>query len=213
MVACPMDKFRPIMQQVVTDATDMPNSTLGGPWALDSEIARGSYLFNFDGITEASVDQWIEVTKLLGVNQIDFHGGSSFRFGDCRPNPGLYPNGRASLKAVIDRLHAAGIKAGLHPYAFFMDKTCDWVTPVPDPRLGKDATFTLSQDISAESTDVPVVESTENMSTITGFFTRNSVTLMVDQELIIYSDISKTSPYAFTKCTRGAHGTKISAHA
>ncbi|NLN75594.1 MAG: hypothetical protein GX139_04745 [Armatimonadetes bacterium] len=213
VVACPMDKFRPIMQQVVTDATDMPKSPLGGPWALDSEIARGSYLFNFDGITEASVDQWIEVTKLLGVNQIDFHGGSSFRFGDCRPNPGLYPNGRASLKAVIDRLHAAGIKAGLHPYAFFMDKTCDWVTPVPDPRLGKDATFTLSQDISAESTDVPVVESTENMSTITGFFTRNSVTLMVDQELIIYSDISKTSPYAFTKCTRGAHGTKISAHA
>lgn len=213
IAACPMSKFRPILQQIVTEAPDVPKSPLGGPWALDSEIAKGSYLFNFDGITEANVDQWIEVTKLLGVNQIDFHGGSSFRFGDCRPNPGLYPNGRASLKAVIDKLHAAGIKAGLHPYAFFMDKTCDWVTPVPDSRLGKDATFTLSQDMSADSTDVPVVESTENMSTITGFFTRNSITLMVDQELIIYSDISKTPPYAFTKCTRGAHGTKVSAHA
>ena len=118
IVASPMAHFRGIFQEVIAASKDLPYNAIGGPWAMDAEINRGSYLFNFDGITEANVDQWIEVVKLLGINQIDFHGGSSFRFGDCRPNPNLYPNGRVSLKAVIDKLHDAGIYAGLqqrHP--------------------------------------------------------------------------------------------------
>ncbi len=106
------------------------------------------------------LDDWIKLAKSLGMNQIDFHGGSSFRFGDCRPNPETYPEGFESLKAVIDKLHAAGIAAGLHTYAFFIDKNCPWVTPVPDPRLAKDATFTLAADLAAEAAAVPVVEST-----------------------------------------------------
>lgn len=213
IVASPMAYFRGIFQEVIPDAPDLPYNPLGGPWAMDAEITRGSYLFNFDGITEANVDQWIEVVKLLGINQIDFHGGSSFRFGDCRPNPNLYPNGRASLKAVIDKLHEAGIYAGLHPYAFFIDKSCSWVTPKPDPRLGRDATFTLAEDLSADAKVLQVAESTEKMSTITGFFVRNSVTLMVDEELIIFGGISKNPPYSFTECTRGAYGTTPANHA
>jgi hypothetical protein len=212
IVGCPMGELRRTMQEVVTNAPQLPHAALGGPWALDAKIARGSYLFNFDGVSETNVDQWIAVAKDMGMTQIDFHGGGSFRFGDCRPNPATYPNGRASLKAVIDKLHAAGIKAGLHTYAFFMDKSCPWVTPKPDPRLGRDATFTLAEDLPANASVAPVVESTEKMSTVTGFFERNSVTLMVDEELITYSGISKTPPYSFTGCTRGAYGTTASAH-
>ena len=116
------------------------------------------------------------------------------------------------MKAVIDRLHAAGILAGLHTYAMFMSKSCPWVTPVPDPRLGKDATFTLAADLAADAKDVPVSESTKDMSTTTGFFVRNSVTLQIDDELITYAGLSKEAPYAFTQCTRGACGTVVSAH-
>ena len=213
IVACPMAEMRPTMQEVVTASPELPHSANGGPWALDGRINRGSYLFNFDGVSEANVDEWIRVVMSMGMTQIDFHGGSSFRFGDCRPNPATYPNGRASLKAVIDKLHAAGIKAGLHTYAFFMDKSCPWVTPKPDPRLGKDATFTLAEDLTADAAAVQVLESTEKMSTVTGFFERNSVTLMVDDELITYGGVSKTPPYSFTTCARGALGTTASSHA
>lgn len=212
IVASAYFDMRSTLQKVVSSALETPYSPIGGPFALDAEINRGSYLFNFGNLSEQTVDEWIDVAKSLGMNQIDFHGGSSFRFGDCRPNPQTYPNGRASLKAVIDKLHAAGIKAGLHTYAFFIDKTCPWVTPVPDPRLGWGAAFTLAEAISPEADIVPVVESTEKMSTVTGFFERNSVTLRVDDELIVYSGISKQPPYSFTGCQRGAHGTKISAH-
>lgn len=213
VIACPPGALRAGLQAAVREAPDLPQSPLGGPWALDAPLNRGSYLFNFDGITEESVDRWIELARSLGITQIDFHGGQSFRFGDCRPNPVRYPQGHASLKTVIDRLHAAGIAAGLHPYAFFIAKDCPWVTPVPDPRLASDAVFTLAQPISAEATDITVDETTQNVSAVTGFFVRNSVTLRIEDELITYTGVQSNAPFGFRGCQRGAYGTKASAHA
>jgi hypothetical protein len=213
LIACTSREMRRVMQEVVSAAPDLPHSPLGGPWALDAEVNRGSYLFNFGNMSEQTVDAWIDVAHAIGFNQIDFHGGSSFRFGDCRPNPETYPQGYASLKAVIDRLHAAGIKAGLHTYAFFIDKTCPWVTPVPDPRLGKDATFTLAAAVKADDAVISLVEPTTRMSAITGFFVRNSVTLQIDDELVTYGGVSHTPPYVFTGCQRGAYGTRAASHA
>ena len=212
VVACPPAELRQVIQEAVTAAPELPHSPIGGPWALGQPINSGSYLFNFGDMTVEKADDWIALAGRLGMNQIDFHGGGSFRFGDCMPNPKTYPDGFDSLKAVVDKLHAAGISAGLHTYAFFIAKNCPWVTPVPDPRLAKDATFTLGGELSAEADVVPVVESTTDMSTITGFFVRNSVTLQIDDELITYGGISKEQPYAFTGCRRGACGTEVSAH-
>ncbi|MBI4607221.1 MAG: hypothetical protein HY721_35095, partial [Planctomycetes bacterium] len=213
VVACPPGLLRDVLKEVVAASPDLPRSPVGGAWALDAEIGRGSYLFNFGGLSEKTADAWIEVARKTGMNQIDFHGGSSFRFGDCRPNPETYPEGFASLKAVIDRLHAAGIAAGLHTYAFFMDKRCPWVTPVPDPRLGTDAVFTLAEPLAADATAARVVEPTSGVSAVTGFFVRNSVTLRIDEELITYSGASKEPPYAFTGLVRGALGTRAAPHA
>ncbi len=213
IVAVPSAGLREALKEAVTAAPELPHSPLGGPWAMDAPINRGSYLFNFGGMTVEKADQWVALCKRLGMTQIDFHGGSSFRFGDCRPNPETYPDGHASLKAVIDKLHAAGISAGLHTYAFFIDKNCPWVTPIPDPRLAKDATFTLAADLAEEADVVPVAESTAAMSAITGFFVRNSVTLQIDDELIVYRGVSKEAPFQFTGCQRGACGTRRSAHA
>ncbi len=212
LIGCPYDELRSVMQEVVTEAEELPHSAIGGPWALDGPSNYGSYLFDFGSLTEDTVDSWIAMAKRLGVTQIDFHGGRSFRFGDFEPAPDLYPNGAASMKAVIDKLHGAGMQAGLHTYAMFMDKKCPYVTPVPDSRLGKDATFTLAEDLLADANRVPVVESTAGMSTITGFFVRNSVTLQIGDELITYSGFTKEAPYAFTECTRGACGTTIAPH-
>ncbi|MCX8052425.1 MAG: hypothetical protein N3B12_01340 [Armatimonadetes bacterium] len=212
LIGCPRSELREAIKEAVNAAPDLPHSSVGGPRALDFPPNRASYLFNFGGLTEQTVDSWIKLAKDLGIPQIDFHGGSSFRFGDCRPNPDWYPEGRASFKRVIDKLHEAGILAGLHTYAFFIDKGCPWVTPVPDPGLAKDATFTLAEDLTANAIDVPVVESTAQMSTTTGFFVRNSVTLRIGDELIIYSGVSKEPPYQFTGCIRGAYGTKASSH-
>jgi len=212
LIGCPQAELRNIMQEVVRSAEELPTTDVGGPFALDAPINRGSYLFDFGQLTEDTVDAWIAFVKKLGLNQIDFHTGSSLRFGDCEPNPDLFPRGRDSVKAVLDKLHDAGLHAGLHTYAFFIDKRTPYVTPVPDPRLGKNATFTLAASLTADDDVVAVEESTEAMSATTGFFIRNSVTLQIGDELITYKGISKEPPYAFTGCTRGAYGTRPAPH-
>lgn len=213
LIGCPQAELRRVLQEVVTEAEELPKSPLGGPWALGQAINQGSYLFNFGDLSLDKVDKWIALCQRLGINQIDFHTGSSLRFGDCRPNPKTYPEGYPSVQAVLDRLHAAGISAGLHTYAFFLAKDSQWVSPVPDPRLAKDAQFTLAEALPAEGDRVAVAESTDKMSTTTGFFVRNSVTLQIDDELITYTGIAKEAPFAFTGCKRGACGTKVAAHA
>lgn len=206
--------IRNVLKEVVRSSPELPQyeNPIGGPWALDAEINRGSYLFDFGDITEETVDQWIALARRFGINQIDFHTGTSLRFGDYTPNPKLFPRGKESVKAVIEKLHESGIAAGLHTYAFFIAKDSPFVTPTPDPGLGKDATFTLAADLSENADTIPVEESVENMSTITGFFVRNSVTLQIDDELITYAALNKETPFAFSNCQRGAHGTKPSLH-
>jgi len=210
LVATPQAKFRAALQEAVADAPELPHSRLGGPWALDAPTNRGSYLFNFGGIARSDIDFWIDLARRLGMTQIDFNG--SFRYGDFRPDPTLYPGGRPDVKAVIDRLHGAGIAAGLHTYAFFLAKDTPWVTPVPDPRLATSRTFTLAADLDPNATTIPVVESTAGVSPITGFFVRNSATLRVGEELILFRGVSERAPFAFTQCQRGVLGTKASAH-
>lgn len=213
IVACPLSRMRSIMKTVVSAAPDLPHSNIGGPWAMDAQINRGSYMLEGDGITTENVNDWIRVAKTLGITQYDFNIGVTMRYGDFLPNPKKYPKGFESVKAVIDRLHSAGIKAGLHTYSCFVAKESKYVSPVPDPRLAKDATFTLAESLTSDATTVTVAESTEKMTTTLGFFAGNSVTIQIDDELITYSGISKNAPYGFTGCVRGACGTKATAHA
>lgn len=219
IIATPTPLLRDTLKIVVSEAEDLPKHRdpayppIGGPWAMDAPINYGSYLFDFGSLTEETVDAWIDLLHRLGFNQVDFHTGTSLRFGDYTPNPKLFPRGRDSIRTVIDRLHTAGIAAGLHTYAFFIAKDSPYVTPEPDPRLGKDATYTLAASIDSMANVIPVLESTANVSLITGFFARNSVTLQIDNELIIFSDVFREAPYGFLGCTRGAHGTRPSDHA
>jgi hypothetical protein len=110
-------------------------------------------------------------------------------------------------------MHEAGLEAGLHTYAFFIAKDTPWVTPIPDRRLAGAATFTLDGDVDTTADMLPVAESTAAISTITGFQIRNSVTLRVDDELIVFSGANKEAPFGFTQCERGALGTTAAPHA
>ncbi|MEI2727209.1 MAG: hypothetical protein V9H26_28040 [Verrucomicrobiota bacterium] len=213
ILGCPQGELRNVIKEAVSAAKDLPQTDRGGPWALDSLANRGSYLIDYPGsISETNVEKWIATAKGIGAMQIDFHTGHTLRFGDYEPDPAIYPKGLESLKAVIDKLHAAGIAAGLHTYAFYVAKNSKWVTPKPDSRLGKDATFTLATALTETNTTVMVTETTKDMSTLTGFQVRNSVTLQIEDELITYTGINKAPPYAFTSCQRGAHGTKVAKH-
>jgi hypothetical protein len=213
IVGMPMPRMLEALKQVLTDADEMPHCTAAGPWARDVSFNHGSYLFNFGSLTDSNVDEWIAMARNLGVTQIDHHGGGSFfRFGDFVLNGQKWPDGWNTYGQIVKRLHDAGIGSIFHTYAFFIDKQSKYVRPVPDKRLDAFRAFTLGADISADATEIAVAESTQGMTTVTGFFEHNSVILHVGDELVTFGAVSQEPPWRFTKVQRGAFGTRAVAH-
>ncbi|MBX2922686.1 MAG: hypothetical protein KF746_10880 [Chitinophagaceae bacterium] len=213
ILGVPQKEILTTIRKVISKAKDIPFSDKGGAWAKDAKEGYGSYLMNFGTLTETTVDEWIETCKSLGFNQIDSHGGGGFfDFGTLELNKEKWPDGWDSFKRINARLHQHGISHIFHTYAFFIDKTTNYVTPVPHKDLGYVETFTLAEPLTASSTEITVNESTAHVSTITGFHTENSITLRLDDELIEFSEVTKSAPFKFRGLKRGANGTSVSSH-
>lgn len=209
----PRERLRETMQKVVLCSDDIPRSAWGGPWALDVPANYGSYLIDSDGkLTEETADAWIQLAQNMGVGQIDFHMGKTLRFGDLVPDLRAYPCGLDSVKAVVEKMHAAGILAGLHTYAFYIAKDSGWVSPKPDPRLAVARTFTLAKAVDAAADIIPLVEAPDGLSPVTGFQVRNSDTVRLGDELITFSGVCTEPTFALTGCRRGAWGTTAASH-
>ena len=206
------ERMRELMKSVTEKYTvGIPYSKLGGAFSLDKEnsILDGSYLMNLSGIRSEEVDGWISMAKAFGATQIDFHGGDgTCRFGDCRFNQNVYPDGADSMKRIIDRLHAAGIKAGFHTYAQFISPYAEYVTPIPDPELaGKN--YTMAKDMDDTGLSCSVLENLDGVTSVTGFFVMNSAHIVIDNEIMKFS---KAENGVFTLTARGEFGTKPAAH-
>ncbi len=214
IVAAPMARMLPLLQETLSSVSELPVCKVAGPWAQEIPFNHGSYLFNFGTLTETNLDEWVTMARSLGFTQIDNHGGGKFfRFGDLELNRDKWPDGWESWRRIVARLRAQGIGSILHTYAFFIDKGSKYVTPVPDARLDAARTFTLAAPLSAGATEIVVNESTADLSTVTGFFVHNSVVLHIGDELVTFGGFSKTGPWKFTGVKRGAHGTKAADHA
>jgi hypothetical protein len=213
LLGVPQAKILPVIRDVMIQAKDVPHSDKGGAWALMQKEGYGSYLMNFGTLTEATVDEWIKMCQSLGFTQIDSHGGGGFfKFGDFELNADKWPDGWESFKRINTRLHEAGISSIFHTYAFFIDKNSRYVTPVPSKDLGYFKTFTLTEPFNAGDTVMVVKESTKDISTTTGFFVRNSLSLRIGDEIIEFTGVTQVPPYQFTGCKRGANGTKTSSY-
>jgi hypothetical protein len=213
IVAMPTAGMLDALKQALTDADEMPHCTVAGPWAREVPFNHGSYLFNFGALTESNVDEWIAMAKNIGATQIDNHGGGQFfRFGDFVLNDKKWPQGWDAYRRIVQRLHDVGIGSIFHTYAFFIDKQSKYVRPIPDKRLDAFRALTLAADLSADATEIPVAESTQGLTTVTGFFEHNSVILHVDDELVTFGGVSQEPPWRFTKVQRGVLGTKAAAH-
>jgi len=207
LVACPTPQVRRALQEVVR-GEGLPYSPLGGPFAQDAEQNRGSYVFA--RVSEDDVEQWIDLARRGGIQTIHLHGwGQSL--GHYEPREDLYPHGLEGLKAVADKLHAAGLKVGIHTLTGCIGTNDPWVRPVPDPRLATDGTFTLTADLGEADADVPTAEAPGDHPTVWAYASRGNC-LRIDDELIHYSVILREPPYGFLKCRRGAFGTRPAPH-
>lgn len=214
LIAAPKPELRSATQDACSTIVpgEMPLSAAGGPWAADTDKSYGNYIITFAAITADQAPKWIEHLKKFGIDQVDFHQGNAFRQGDFHFNETAYPNGIADFRAMSDRLRENGLIAGLHTYAEFLSGSSKFVTPVPHPDLDTMAEWSLAADIDADADMIPVAESTADVSTVTGFFVRNSLVLRIDDELIQFSEPKKEAPFGFARCQRGAYGTARAEH-
>ncbi|MDO4582506.1 MAG: hypothetical protein Q4D62_00245 [Planctomycetia bacterium] len=187
-----------------------PVSRAGGGYAMDIPKNYGSYIITSIPIKAEEVASWAEHLAQFGVSQIDFHQGVPFRQGDFHFNETAYPNGISDFRRMTDELKKHGMIAGLHTYSQFVYRQGNkYLTPVPHQDLDVMETFTLAEDMDEKATALAVLESTENVSTVTGFGVRNSLYLWIDDEIVVYREVGTNG---FPKIERGAMGTKAVAH-
>ncbi len=210
VVACPSQRLKQTIGRMEL-ACGLPHPTVDGVWWKDSpEVRKGYLLCNPTG---KDVDKAIAYAKQAGIPYIVFLSGTwTTSLGHYPVNRKNFPRGEADLKATVDKIHAQGMKAGLHFLSACIGKNDAYVTPVPDPRLAKDGQLTLAADIDAQSTVVPTVEDPVGFVTYAYYATAGGVDIQIDDEIIRYSGISHQPPYGFTKCQRGAYGTKPAPH-
>jgi len=208
LVACPTGTLLPVLREMVK-AEGVPQSSLGGPWALEAEGTRGSYLFAT--VSESNVDWWIDEAKRGGFTHIHF-GTWEKSLGHYEPNPALFPHGLDGVKAVVSKIHQAGLKVGMHTLTGCIAPNDPWVTPIPDKRLAADAAYALAAAMDDKSDTILTVEEPGVHDVIWSYAGAGNV-FRIGDELIHYAAVSHQPPYGFTKCTRGAFGTKPAAHA
>ncbi len=188
----------------------VPKSEHGGVQALTSNRTRGSYLFA--DLSANKVNDWIALAKRGGFSFIHLHGWWK-TLGHYEVNKNMYPNGLEDMKAVVDKIHDAGLLASIHTLTACIDPRDPWVTPVPSDDLISSATYTLAKPFSETDTELYVNEKPVPGHEIVWSYSANGNAIKIGKEIIQYAEISHEPPYAFKKCTRGAFGTKVSAHA
>ena len=183
-------------------------SKIAGAWALDHQPNFGDYIITNHADAE-TIRSNIDYCKELGIDQLDFHQGPvSFRQGDFKYMVG---NSMEDFrKNVSEFLNEHGIVSGLHTYSYYITFRCGEILSNPEnqKQLEMNETFTLDEDITADDTFIPTVESTAELTEFYGFFSKNLPYCLIGEEIVKYTN----HPQGFTVVERGFAGTKASAH-
>ena len=200
------------IEQVEIDQK-LPHPTLGGVWARTSPEQMKSYLFV--DLSEATADVMIDYAKAGGFGYIVVYDGVwDSSHGSYPVNLQHFPHGEAGLRAVSDKIHAAGLKFGMHNLDAVVDKTDALVHPVPAPGLKvfPDRRRTLAAAIGAQETFIPTTASPAGLLTKTDKSRYSGRDLLIGDEIVVYDDLQTSPPYGFKGCQRGAHGTTAASH-
>ncbi len=182
-----------------------PLSPAGGAWSLGSEKNRNSYLFA--DLSLASVDDWIDFAERGGFGIIHIHGWWEW-LGQYPVRKAYFPNGLPDMKATVDKIHAAGLMAGMHSLTACINPYRDpWIFPSCSTSLVADAVYTLAAPVSADATEILVNERPIDKHALVFTYSCNGNCLRLGNEVVQYTGIRREKPYAFTGCKRGAFKT------
>jgi hypothetical protein len=191
----------------------LPHPTLGGVWARRAAEQERSYLFC--DLKESTADAMIQYARSGGFGSIVVYSGV---WNGTRGTYGVnllnFPSGEAGLKEVSRKIHAAGLKFGMHNLDMVVDKTDPLVTPIPSAgfMMYPDRRRTLGTDIGLAETFLPTTTSPLGLLAKGDKSRFHGRDLLIGEEIITYDDLKTTAPFGFSGCHRGAHGTRAASH-
>ncbi len=186
-------------------AEGLPHPVIDGEWAKTSRAAASSYLIV--DFSEETLDRAIELTKKAGLRYL-YHGDPFDTWGHFKLDEKAFPGNRESMKRCVERAKAQGVRLGVHTLSNFITTNDPYVTPIPDKRLAKVGESVLAVSIDATVEEIGI-ESPDFFNQ-TGNNTLHSV--VIDDEIIRYREVSGSAPWKLLGCVRGAFGTKAAPH-
>jgi len=186
-------------------AEGLPHPTIDGKWGKQVRSASAAYLIY--GFNENNIDEAIAFTRQAGLRYL-YHPGPFKNWGHFELKENEFPNGWDGMKACIEKAEKEGVYVGLHTLSNFTTTNDPYVTPVPDPRLGKVGSSVLTGDIDAEQTEIPI----ESPDFFNQFKNNHLHGVMIGEELVRYGTVSDKAPWKLLDCERGAWDTKAGAH-
>lgn len=210
-VAAPGGEFRDAIREAER-ANGLPSPARDGVWLRDSAAVRKSYLFT-TGTTEADLDTLIEYAQIGGfATMLWLKNDWLANHGHYDINTANFPDALASIKRGVEKLHAAGMEAGVHLFGPTISPNDPYVTPVPDDRLASVECPPLAEAVDATSTTItlsapPVLPPIGPSSrAFPGQYLR------LGDELVQWGQAETGPPFRYLNCRRGALGTTAAAH-
>ncbi len=211
LVAAPFGQFNAAIMEAER-ANGLPSPQLEGKWARFSEPVRRSYLFMVDA-SEQSLDKTLEYAKIAKFGTIIFLKDNWLaNHGHYDVNLANFPDGRASLKRAVKKIHDAGFGAGVHVFGPSISPNDPYVTPKPDDRLASVPCPSLAADIDALATVLPMAAEPKLPAKTPSTGPSPQQYLRLGDEIIRVGELEAGPPWRFVRCQRGMFGTQAAAH-
>jgi hypothetical protein len=212
LLVCPRADFMNAMERF-EEAAALPMPKPGGAWNKQSPWIKRSYLF-ITSFKASQFDPVLALAKRGGFDMIVMGQESWTKAaGHYEINTNNFPNGLEQLAQTFHRFREEGFHAGLHVLGASIDPPDAYITPAPDPRLVHDAKATLSENIDASASTLPLTEAPSAFPAEDGGYMGSGAVIQIGDELISYSSRSTNAPFVFADCQRGIFGTVATGHA
>lgn len=206
LFGCPEKEALATIGQIEV-AEGLPHPMLDGVWGKVSPTAKLSYMISSFG--ENDIDEVCRYAGQAGLKYA-YHPGPFETWGHFKLNPREFPDGDQSMKRCVEKAAGHGIRLGVHTLTGFITPNDPYVTPVPDPRLARSGSSTLSAAVDQKATEIPVREAESFKKPVP--WNKPMNTVIIGQELVQFKSVSPQEPSRLLGCTRGAFGTKAAAH-
>jgi len=181
----------------------LPHVTINGEWVKRSREANKPYFITT--FTEENIDECLDYCERLGYNTL-YHGHPFKNWGHFDLIEDQFPNGWDGMKKCVEKANERGIRLGVHTLTNFITTNDPYVTPIPDKNLMTFCETVITNDITADDTEIFIENPTD-------YDVKNTCqAIRIGDEIILFGLVSKETPYKLMKCKRGAYGTKANSH-